>query len=102
MDSERPIKIHNAYGFKIHENSYGLQIFYGFQSKSIELWIFMNFKSIWFMNSLWNGYGFKILKNMGFRIDMDLVSNPSIPTGYNILNEVPTYPTVISKIWCRK
>ena len=38
----------------------------------------MNFKSIWFMNFLWNGYGFKILNNIGFGIDMDLVSNPSI------------------------
>ena len=30
-----------------------------------------------------NGYGFRILKNMDYGMDMDLVSNPSGPTGSN-------------------
>ena len=29
------------------------------------------------------GYGFKILKNIDFGMDMDLVSNPSGPTEYS-------------------
>ena len=39
------------------------------------------------MDFLWNGYGFRILKNMNYGIDMDLVSNPSGPTAHkNILD----------------
>ena len=38
--------------------------------------------SIWIMDFLWNGYGFRILKNMDFGMDMDLVSNPSGPTAH--------------------
>ena len=37
---------------------------------------FMDLKSIWIMDFLWNGYRFRILKNMDFGMDMDLVSNP--------------------------
>ena len=37
---------------------------------------FTDFKSIWIMAFLRNGYGFKILKNMDFGKEMDLVSNP--------------------------
>ena len=33
-----------------------------------------------FMDFLWNGYGFRILKNMDYGMDMDLVLNPSGPT----------------------
>ena len=39
----------------------------------------MDLKSIWIMDFLWNGYGFRILKDIDFGIDMDLVSNPSDP-----------------------
>ena len=35
------------------------------------LWLFLR-----------NGYGFRILKNMDFGMDMDLVSNPPGPTDY--------------------
>ena len=37
------------------------------------------------MDFLWNGYGFMILKNMDYGMDMDLVLvlNPSGPTDYN-------------------
>ena len=36
-----------------------------------ELWLFFSY-----------GYGFRILKNMDFGMDMDLVSNPPGPTDY--------------------
>ena len=42
--------------------------------------------SIWIMDFLWNGYGFRILKNMDYGMDMDLVLNPSGPTGYIVIN----------------
>ena len=29
------------------------------------------------MDFLWNGYGFRILKNIDYGMDMDLFSNPS-------------------------
>ena len=32
------------------------------------------------MDFLWNGYGFKILEDMDYGMDMDLVLNPSGPT----------------------
>ena len=32
------------------------------------------------MEFLWNGYGFMILKNMDYGMDMDLVPNPFGPT----------------------
>ena len=62
MDMEWPTKIHMDYGF------------------------FMDLKSIWIMDFLWNGYGFRILKNMDYGMDMDLVLNPSGPTGYIVIN----------------
>ena len=36
---------------------------------------FMDFqsKSVWIMDFLWNGYGFRILKNMDYGMDMDSV-----------------------------
>ena len=37
-------------------------------------------KSVWIMDFLWNGYGFRILKNMDYGMEMDLVLNPSGPT----------------------
>ena len=40
-------------------------------------------KSVWIMDFLWNGYGFRILKNMDYGMDMDLVLNPSGPTVYS-------------------
>ena len=52
---------------------------------------FMNLKSIksvilrntiWILDFLWNGYGFMILKNMDFGMDMDLVLNAFGPTDY--------------------
>ena len=49
-----------------------------------------------FMDFLWNGCGFKILKNLDFGMDMDLVSNPSGPTGsgrYPISGTLPREPT---------
>ena len=33
-------------------------------------------KSVWVMDFLWNGYGFRILENMDYGMDMDLVLNP--------------------------
>ena len=36
------------------------------------------------MDFLWNGYGFRILKNMHYVMYMDLVFNPSGPTDQNI------------------
>ena len=78
MDMEWPTKIYNPYGFKIHMN-YGF--FMNFQSNPYGLWIFMDFqpKSLWIMDFLWNGYGFRILKNMDYGMDMDLVLNLSGP-----------------------
>ena len=35
------------------------------------------------MGFLCNGYGFRILKNMDYGMDMDLFLNPSGPIGYN-------------------
>ena len=58
MDFEWPTKIHNPYRFNIYK------------------------KYIWMMDFLWNGYGFRILKNMDDGMDMDLVSNPSEPTAH--------------------
>ena len=51
MDMECPTKIHYTYGYK---NPYGL-------------WIFVDF--------LWNGHGFRILKNMDYRMDKDLLKS---------------------------
>ena len=34
------------------------------------------------MDFLWNGYGFRILKNMDYGMYIDLVFNPSRPTGH--------------------
>ena len=34
------------------------------------------------MDFLWNGYGFRILKNTDYGMGMDSVLNPSGPTGY--------------------
>ena len=39
---------------------------------------------------LWNGYGFRILKNMDYGMNMDLVSNPSGPTGSVPSNDRPS------------
>ena len=50
---------------------------------------FMDFqpKSLWIMDFLCNGYGFRILKNMDYGMDMDSVLNPSGPTvWYNSTN----------------
>ena len=43
----------------------------------------MDLKSIWIMDFLLNGYGFRILQSMDFGMDMDLVSNPSGPTAHS-------------------
>ena len=52
---------------KIH-NPNGLWIFYGFSTKSV---LIMNFLSIYIHDALWISYV----------VDIDLVSNPSVPTG---------------------
>ena len=63
MDMEWPTKINNPYGF------------------------FMDFLWIFNLNlyGLWIFYGFRILKNMDYGMDMDLVLNPSGPTAYNTI-----------------
>ena len=45
---------------------------------------FMDFqyKSVGIMDFLWNGYRFRILMNMDYGMDMDLVLNPSEPTAH--------------------
>ena len=59
------------YGFKIH-NPWILKWIWNGLPKSI---IHMDFKSLWIMDFLCNGYGFRILKNMDYGMDMDLVLN---------------------------
>ena len=39
------------------------------------------------MDFLWNGYGFRILKNMDYGMDMDSVLDPSGPTAYDIVGQ---------------
>ena len=39
------------------------------------------------MDILWNGYGFRILKNMDYGMDMDLVLNPSGSTVHRYFEE---------------
>ena len=34
----------------------------------------MDFTTIWIIDFLWNGYGFRILKNMDYGMDLDLLS----------------------------
>ena len=74
------------YGFKIH-NPWILKWIWNGLPKSLihmDYGFFMDFqyKSVGIMDFLWNGYRFRILMNMDYGMDMDLVLNPSEPTAH--------------------
>ena len=86
IDLEWPTKIHNPCGFQFHKDSINFIIHIDLKFiKKIHnhygSWISHGFLIQMDYEFLCNGYGFRILKNKDFGMDMNLVSNLSGPTG---------------------